>query len=90
MFAACLHTFFAGYTLVTVLLLSIANAGVAAAMPVVWALPSTFLRGTAAAAGIAFACSIANLVGFANTYFLGWLRDLTHSRSADFIMFGFA
>jgi MFS family permease len=81
-------TFFADNTLLTVLLLSIANAGVAAAMPVVWALPSTFLRGTAAAAGIAFACSIANLGGFASTYFLGWLRDLTHSMSAGLITFG--
>jgi hypothetical protein len=51
---------------------------------------STFLRGIAAAAGIAFACSIANLGGFASTYFLGWRRDLTHSMIPGLIMFGSA
>lgn len=80
--------FFSGSPIAIVVLLSMANAGAAAAMPVVWALPSTFLRGTAAAAGIAFACSIANLGGFASTYLLGWLKDLTHSMSAGVIAFG--
>jgi MFS family permease len=71
-----------------VVLLSLANAGAAAAMPVIWALPSTFLRGTAAAAGIAFACSIANLGGFASTYLLGWMKELTHSMGAGLTTFG--
>ncbi|WGS54103.1 MFS transporter [Paraburkholderia sp. D15] len=75
-------------TLTTVLLFSLINAGAAAAMPVVWSLPSTFLKGPAAAAGIAFACSIANLGGFGSTYFIGWLRDTFHSQSAG--LFGFA
>jgi MFS family permease len=87
-FGLIASTFFSGNTAITVILLSIANAGVAAAMPVVWALPSTFLRGTAAAAGIAFACSIANLGGFASTYVLGWMKDWTHSMSAGLITFG--
>ncbi|MGI4857426.1 MAG: MFS transporter [Janthinobacterium lividum] len=87
-FGLIASTFFSGSTAATVILLSIANAGVAAAMPVVWALPSTFLRGTAAAAGIAFACSIANLGGFASTYALGWMKDQTHSMSAGLITFG--
>ncbi|KQR78694.1 MFS transporter permease [Burkholderia sp. Leaf177] len=87
-FGLIASTFFSGSTAITVILLSIANAGVAAAMPVVWALPSTFLRGTAAAAGIAFACSIANLGGFASTYVLGWMKDATHSMSAGLITFG--
>jgi MFS family permease len=80
--------FCSGSAAATVIVLSIANAGAAAAMPVVWSLPSTFLKGTAAAAGIAFACSIANLGGFASTYFLGWMKDQTHSMSAGVIIFG--
>jgi MFS family permease len=80
--------FCSGSIVATVVVLSLANAGAAAAMPVVWSLPSTFLKGTAAAAGIAFACSIANLGGFASTYFLGWLKDQTHSMSAGVITFG--
>jgi MFS family permease len=81
-------------TAMTVLLFSLVNAGAAAAMPVVWALPSTFLRGTAAAGGIAFACSIANVGGFGSTYLIGYLRDTFHSQSAGlyvfaaFILFG--
>jgi MFS family permease len=83
-------------TAMTVLLFSLVNAGAAAAMPVVWALPSTFLRGTAAAGGIAFACSIANVGGFGSTYLIGYLRDTFHSQSAGlyvfaaFILFGCA
>jgi MFS family permease len=75
-------------TLMTVVLFSLVNAGAAAAMPVVWSLPSTFLKGSAAAGGIAFACSLANLGGFGSTYFIGWLRDTFHSQSAG--LYGFA
>jgi hypothetical protein len=75
-------------TLATVVLFSLVNAGAAAAMPVVWSLPSTFLKGSAAAGGIAFACSLANLGGFGSTYFIGWLRDTFHSQSAG--LYGFA
>ncbi len=74
-------------TLMTVVLFSVINAGAAAAMPVVWSLPSTFLKGSAAAGGIAFACSIANLGGFCSTYFIGWLRDTFHSQSAGLYAF---
>lgn len=75
-------------TLMTLLLFSLINAGAAAAMPVVWSLPSMFLKGAAAAGGIAFACSLANLGGFGSTYFIGWLRDTFHSQSAG--LYGFA
>ncbi|SDV46813.1 MFS transporter [Chitinasiproducens palmae] len=72
----------------TIVIFTLINAGAAAAMPVVWALPSAFLRGRAAAAGIAFACSIANLGGFASTYLIGWLRDTFHTQNAG--LYGFA
>lgn len=75
-------------TLMTLVLFSLVNAGAAAAMPVVWSLPSMFLKGAAAAGGIAFACSLANLGGFGSTYFIGWLRDTFHSQSAG--LYGFA
>jgi MFS family permease len=74
-------------TMMTVLLFSLINAGAAAAMPVVWSLPPTFLKGPAAAGGIAFACSLANLGGFGSTYFIGWLRDTFHSQSAGLYSF---
>lgn len=80
-------TFTMHSTPLTIMLFSIINMGAAAAMPVVWALPSTFLKGSAAAAGIAFACSLANLGGFASTYLIGWLRDTFHSQSAGLYAF---
>lgn len=45
-----------------------------------WALPTSYLTGTAAAAGIALINSVGNLGGFAGPYIVGWIK----SRSADF------
>lgn len=47
------------------------------ALPVFWALPSTFLTGVAAAGGIALINSLGNLSGFGGPYITGWLTDLT-------------
>jgi ACS family tartrate transporter-like MFS transporter len=57
--------------------LAIGIAGTLAAISVFWALPSGFLRGTAAAGGIALINSIANLGGFAGPYLMGWLKTAT-------------
>ncbi|MNM96351.1 putative metabolite transport protein NicT [compost metagenome] len=81
-------TWFSHDTVSTVFLMTIASAGIAAAFPVFWCLPATFLQGRAAAGGIALACSVANLGGFAATFVLGWLKDLTHSPNAGLVLFG--
>ncbi len=47
-----------------------------------WALPTTFLSGTAAAASIALINSIGNLGGFAGPYVVGFLTDRTGSYAA--------
>ncbi|MGR3908359.1 MFS transporter [Burkholderia sp. SR8] len=73
---------------ITVLLFTLINAGAAATIPVLWTLPPTFLRGTAAAAGIAMITSLANLGGFIGTYILGWLKDVFHSPSVGLCGFG--
>ena len=85
--AMAMSTLYTGHVLATVLLFSLATAGIMAAFPVFWCLPATFLTGPAAAAGIALIASIANLGGFAATYVLGWLKDLTHSSSAGLLLF---
>ncbi|MCC7010215.1 MAG: MFS transporter [Acidobacteria bacterium] len=59
--------------------LSIAAAGLISSTPLFWGLPTAFLTGTAAAAGIAAINSIGNLAGFVSPYVVGWLRDVTHS-----------
>jgi ACS family tartrate transporter-like MFS transporter len=40
-----------------------------------WPLPSTFLTGTAAAAGMALINSVGNVGGFMGPFFVGWIKD---------------
>jgi nitrate/nitrite transporter NarK len=44
---------------------------------VFWTLPSSLLRGTAAAAGLALLNSFSNLGGFFGPYLMGWLKQQT-------------
>lgn len=57
--------------------LCVAAAGVFSSMGPFWALPGSFLTGTAAAGSIALINSIANVMGFAVPYGLGLLKDAT-------------
>jgi D-galactonate transporter len=70
---------FAGNTVVSIIALSLAAAGVLTCAPLFWSLPTAFMSGAAAAAGIAIINSIGNLAGFASPYMIGYLKDLTHS-----------
>ncbi|HVB58433.1 MAG TPA: MFS transporter [Candidatus Acidoferrales bacterium] len=65
-----------------IVFLSIAAAGVISSAPLFWSLPTAFLSGAAAAAGIATINSIGNLAGFVSPYMIGGLEDLTHSDRA--------
>jgi ACS family tartrate transporter-like MFS transporter len=62
--------------------LTIVNIGISAAKPPLWSMPTLFLRGPAAAAGIAAINSIGNLGGFAGPAIIGWLKDLTGGYAA--------
>ncbi len=53
--------------------------GVFAVLPVFWTLPTAYLTGPAAAAGIAVINSIGNLSGFAGPYAMGAIKDATGS-----------
>jgi ACS family tartrate transporter-like MFS transporter len=57
--------------------LCVAGFGFFAVLPVFWTLPTTFLTGTGAAAGIAAVNSIGNLGGFFGPKVFGWLKDTT-------------
>jgi D-galactonate transporter len=59
------------------LCLSISAFGVFSSLPVFWTLPTAFLSGASAAAGIAVINSIGNLSGFVGPYAMGWIRDRT-------------
>jgi nitrate/nitrite transporter NarK len=69
-------------TAVSIVFLSVAAGGVLTCAPLFWSLPTAFLAGSAAAAGIAIINSIGNLAGFASPYVIGYLKDLTHSTSS--------
>lgn len=62
--------------------LSIATVGILSSLPLFWTLPTAYLGGAAAAAGIAIVNSIGNLAGFASPYIVGAIKDATQSTSA--------
>jgi MFS family permease len=70
------------HTVLAILFLSIAAAGVISSAPLFWSLPTAFLSGAAAAAGIAVINSVGNLAGFVSPFMVGWLKDLTHTDRA--------
>lgn len=64
--------------------------GVFCALPVFWYLPTTFLSGVGAAAGIALINSLGNSAGFAAPFITGWLSDTTGSNKAGLWVVGLA
>jgi ACS family tartrate transporter-like MFS transporter len=59
--------------------LSIAALGIWSALGPFWTMPAAFLRGTAAAGGIAVVNSVGNLGGFVGPSFVGYVRAATGS-----------
>lgn len=57
--------------------LCIANMGVLSIPALFWSVPTAFLAGVTAAAGIAMINAIGNLAGFVSPYMIGYLKDLT-------------
>lgn len=62
--------------------LSVAAFGIWGALGPFWALPTAFLRGTAAAGGVALVNALGNVGGFVGPTLVGYARDLTGSFSA--------
>ena len=73
---------FAANPLLAIIFLSIATLGVIGSMPVFWPLPSAFLAGTAAAAGIGIVNSIGNLGGYIGPNIPVWARGVSSDPSA--------
>jgi ACS family tartrate transporter-like MFS transporter len=66
--------------------LSLAAVGVWALVPPFWAMPSAFLRGTAAAGGIAAINSVGNLGGFLGPYLFGLIKRHSQTYTPSLIM----
>jgi MFS transporter, ACS family, tartrate transporter len=76
--AACLGFLWLGgasTAIAVILALVIASIGINAAKPPLWAMPTMFLSGASAAAGIALINSLGNLGGFIGPYAIGWMKD---------------
>ena len=70
--------------------LTLAFIGLKSTIAPFWAMATTFLGGTAAAAGIAFINSVGNLGGFAGPYLVGLIKDKTGSNVAALLLLGTA
>lgn len=73
-------------TVIAIIFLSIAACGVLTCAPLFWSLPTAFLSGTGAAAGIAVINSVGNLAGFLSPYLIGILKDYTHNNQSGMFM----
>jgi MFS transporter, ACS family, tartrate transporter len=97
-FALCLFAAFglllAGITHGTwwsIAALSIATVGFYGMKPSFWPMPSLFLTGTAAAAGIAWINALGNLAGTITPFVVGYMKDVTGSFAGGlFALAGFA
>ncbi len=69
-------------------LLCLSQIGVSATPPLLWPIPSAFLTGTSAAAGIAAINALGNLSGFAGPFLMGYLRDATGNFTAGLLVLG--
>lgn len=77
-----LSVIWADNTLLAMAALTLATSGILCTLPLFWSLPTAFLAGTGAAAGIAMINSLGNLSGFVSPYAVGWLKELTASTNA--------
>ena len=68
-----------GSALLSLAALSLATMGIMSSLPLFWPLPTAFLRGGAAAAGIAVINSLGNLAGFTSPFMVGTIKDATGS-----------
>ena len=64
---------------VAIAALALAAGGAITCAPLFWSLPTAFMSGAAAAAGIAIINSVGNLSGFAAPYMIGIVTDATGS-----------
>jgi D-galactonate transporter len=64
--------------ILAVFFLSLGAAATLSGVSLFWGIPTAFLAGVSAAAGIAAINSVGNLAGFLSPYMVGWLNDATH------------
>jgi MFS family permease len=78
----------AEHPVIAILGLAVAFAGSKASLPPFWALSTQFLKGTAAAGGIALINSVGNLGGFFGPIVMGVIKDQTGSNLGGLFLLG--
>jgi MFS family permease len=73
---------FASNPVLAIICLSVGTLGVIGSMPLFWPLPSAFLAGTAAAAGIGIVNSVGNLGGYVGPNIPIWTKHFSSDPSA--------
>jgi MFS family permease len=73
---------FASTPVLAIMFLSLGTLGVIGSMPLFWPLPSAFLAGTAAAAGIGIVNSVGNLGGYVGPNIPIWAKHFSSDPSA--------
>ena len=73
---------YASNPVLAIIFLSIGTLGVIGSMPLFWPLPSAFLAGTAAAAGIGIVNSVGNLGGYFGPNIPIWAKAISSDKSA--------
>jgi len=68
--------------------LTLVTTGIMSWVGCFWSLPTAFLSGTAAAAGIAWISSVGNLGGYVGPMAIGWVRENYNSSEAAFYALG--
>lgn len=79
---------FAGSPAATIAVISITAMAIFAALPNFWTLPTRFLTGAAAAAGVALINTIGNLAGFSAPYITGAVHDWTGGYEIPMLIVG--
>jgi len=79
---------FAGSPAATIAVISVTAMAIFAALPNFWTVPTQFLTGAAAAAGIALINTVGNLAGFSAGFVTGWLKDWTGGYTVPMFVVG--
>lgn len=79
---------FAGSPVATIAVITVTACAIFAALPNFWTLPTQFLTGVAAAAGVALINTIGNLAGFSAPYITGAVHDWTGGYEVPMLIVG--
>jgi nitrate/nitrite transporter NarK len=74
-----------GNIVIALTALTVALIGITSARSIFWPIPTRFLSGMGAAAGLAFINSVGTIGGFAGPSLMGWLKDFTGSFEAGLL-----